>query len=164
MGFFNKLSKLINSAEETIKDVNKSISPPSTCSVNQSKQEPVTVETTAVVESNTSSSGTNGMNPKEVTAYFADILSSEFSGYQIRESVPLSEFGGEGRPYDFGLSKDGEFIGFVVLSQRNRTHNHPYWNSEKKAKELNIPFINFYTHMSNEREYVIKRINKFINV
>ena len=95
-------------------------------------------------------------------AYFAEILASEFGEYQVRRDVPLSEFGGEGRPYDFGLFKDGKLAAVIVLVGKNGVRNHPYWNSEKLAASMSVPFINFYTHMPNERNFVIDRIKRFI--
>ena len=97
-----------------------------------------------------------------VRAYFAEILASAFGSYQVRENVPLSEFGAQGRPYDFALYQNGGLAAVVVLAEHNRTRNHPYWNSEKKAKEMGVPFINFYTHMPNERGFVINRINRLM--
>ena len=31
------------------------------------------------------------------------------------------------------------------------------------AEKLDLPYINFYTQMPNERNYVIERIRKFLN-
>ena len=97
-------------------------------------------------------------------AYFAGILAGQFGQYQVRENIPLDEFGAQGRPYDFGLYQNGALVAVVVLAGHNKTRNHPYWNSQKKAQELNIPFINFYTHMPNERDFVIDRINRLMRV
>ncbi|MDR0198079.1 MAG: hypothetical protein LBI36_07690 [Oscillospiraceae bacterium] len=104
----------------------------------------------------------NAAKTAEAKAYFAQILASEFSQYQVREGVSVSELGGEGRPYDFGLYQDGRLVAVVVLAEHNRTRNKPYWNSEIKARELHIPFINFYIHMPNERDFVIGRIKRLM--
>ena len=100
---------------------------------------------------------------KDIRPYFAEILASEFGQFQVRENVSLSEFGAEGRPYDFCLYQNGVLVAVIVLAERNRTRNHPYWNSEKAARAMNVPFVHFYTHMPNERGFVIGRINRLMN-
>ena len=104
----------------------------------------------------------NPVNHVDIKTYFSEILTSEFSQYQVRANVPLSEFDAERRPFDFGLYQNGELVAVVVLAEHNKTRNHPYWNLQKKAVELKIPFINFYTHMENERSYVIDRIHRLM--
>ena len=154
MGFFDKLSKdLASKALENIfqKAAGNSDQP----AVNPAGQ-PVQPEVRQNTAANTAADPAEKMNAE---AYFSEILTSEFSQYQIRKNVPLSEFGAEGRPFDFGLYQNGKLAAVVVLAQHNKTRNHPYWNSQKKAQELNIPFINFYTHMPNERSFVIYRIS-----
>ena len=150
MGIFDKLIRSVASevVETIIEKVNEDKDDNNTAPTEQTTpQTPATEYRAAPAE------------PIDVKAYFADILASNFSQYQVRENIPLSEFGAEGRPYDFGLYQNGQLVSVVVLAGHNRTRNHPYWNSEKKAKELGIPFINFYTHMPNEKDFVIYRIN-----
>ena len=96
-------------------------------------------------------------------AYFKDILYSEFSKYTVRENIPVSEIGGEGKSYDFGLYENGILKGFVVLVEHNRDNNKAYKDSKLYANRANIPFINFYLHMPNEKKFVIYRINHLLN-
>ena len=39
--------------------------------------------------------------------------------------------------------------------------NVKYLIARKYAQKMNLPYINFYTQMENERSYVIERIHKF---
>ena len=153
MGLFDKIAKKLTSS--AIENIVKTVTDNVNQAVGNNKDEtPASDVQTAPVRST--------VEKADVKAYFAEILASEFGQYQIRENVSLSEFGAQGRPYDFGLLQNGQFAAVVVLAGHNKTRNHPYWNSEKKAQELNIPFINFYTHMPNERGFVINRINRLI--
>ncbi|MDR0288011.1 MAG: hypothetical protein LBI03_09960 [Clostridiales bacterium] len=149
MGLFDKLKHGL--ANEILGNINK----------NQSTVQPPHQNTRSA---NLVSNNTIAAEYKNAKPYFAQILSSEFNQYQVRENVPVSELGGTGRPYDFGLYQNGKLVSVVVLAEHNRTRNQPYWNSEKKAAESNIPFINFYTHMPNKRDFVIYRINHMMGL
>ncbi|MCL1866352.1 MAG: hypothetical protein FWF82_02965 [Oscillospiraceae bacterium] len=168
MGFFDKLKEIVNQTEKVIQSANDTINnannarPPSMSEESpQPESKPVTASAAPVSEPEPVVVNMYGSKPRP---YMAEILSSEFSQYEVRENIPLSEFGKEGRAYDFGLYQNGEAKAFIVLSEHNRTRNHPYWNSEKNAKEMNVPFINFFTHMANEKSYVIGRIKKFLGI
>jgi hypothetical protein len=96
--------------------------------------------------------------------YFREILNSEFSRYTVKENVPVSEIGGEGRNYDFGLYENGILKGFVVLVEHNRTNNKAYKDSKQYAQNAKIPFINFHLHMPNKRDFVIYRVNNQLRI
>ncbi|MCL1823599.1 MAG: hypothetical protein FWG44_05295 [Oscillospiraceae bacterium] len=173
MGFFNKLAKTV--VKEVVKTANQSTNNQNTTQNTSQVQPPPVTQNTTVNQTTPADTyqnqpvkkvfvdrHLNSANHIKAKAHFKEILTNEFSGYEIRENVPLSEFGGEGRPYDFGLFQDERLVSVIVLPGLNNTRNHPFWNSEKKAKELKIPFIKFYTHMPNEKDYVISRINKFM--
>lgn len=122
--------------------------------------------------------------PAEWEAFFREILKNEFSSYSIRENVPVTDLAGFaddefqlyktrpyqaykaewGQPYTFVLEKDGNAKGVVMLGG-GHTHssNVKYLIARVYAKKLGIPYINFYTQMPNERDYVIGRIRKMMN-
>jgi hypothetical protein len=93
-------------------------------------------------------------------SYFRAIIRECFSNYVVREDVPVSEFGGEGKPYDFALFSHGECSGVVMLVAHNRDNNRAYKGARAAAGANGVPFINFYTHMTIERGYVINRIGR----
>ena len=157
MGIFDKLSKGFASKalEDIVKNVAENISQNADKGANRNTSQQTAQTPIANVWANPAAN-------VDIGNYFAEILASEFGQYQIRRDIPLGEFGVDGRPFDFGLYQNGQLVSVVVLAGHNKTRNHPYWNSEKLAKSLNIPFINFFTHMPNERGFVIDRINRLM--
>ena len=120
----------------------------------------------------------------EWEAFFKEILLSEFPSYNIRENVQVSDLAGFandefqlyktrprqaykaewGQPYNFVLERDGKAAGVVMLgSGHSHDSNVKYLIARMYAKKLGIPYINFYTQMPNERDYVIGRIRKLMN-
>lgn len=119
----------------------------------------------------------------EWNAYFKEILLSEFPLYAIRENVKVTDLVGFandefklyktrptqaykaewGQPYTFVLENGGKAVGVVMLGNG---HSHDsgvkYLIARMYAKKLGIPYINFYTQMPNERDYVIGRIRKLL--
>jgi len=158
MSFFSKLTKVIREVEKVVQEVSNAAG--NANNAGQSPGQPA--QSAPVYKPVNTGNSVNAMNSGEVRSFVADILRSEFGQYQLRENIPLSEFGREGRPYDFALYQNGQIKAFIVLPDKNKTRNHPYWNSEKLANELNIPFIHFYTHRTNNRDAVKYRIEHFI--
>ena len=120
----------------------------------------------------------------EWEAYFKEILLSEFSSYSIREKVKVTDLVGFvsdeaqlyttrprqvykaewGQPYTFVLESSGSPKAVVMLGNgHSHDSNVKYLIARMYAKKLDIPYINFYTQMDNERGYVIERIRKFLN-
>ena len=94
--------------------------------------------------------------------YFASILSQDFSAYDVRENVSPAELGGGGKSYDFGLYQAGRLVGVVMLTPHNRDRNQAFLSARQTCQRAGIPFINFYTHMPNERGYVADRIRSML--
>lgn len=122
--------------------------------------------------------------PADWNLYFAEILSSEFPEYSVSRNVPVTELAGFatdsfklyktrplqaykaewGAPYTFVLSRGGTPAGIVMLgSGHSHDSNVKYLIARMYAKKLGLPYINFYTQMPNERQYVVERIRKFMN-
>ena len=120
----------------------------------------------------------------EWVAYFREILATEFAAYSVRENVPVTDVAGFandefqlyktrprqaykaewGQPYTFLLEQGSSPKGVVMLGKGN-SHNSKvkYLIARMYAKKSGLPYINFYTQMPNERDYVIGRIRKFLN-
>lgn len=117
-------------------------------------------------------------------AYFAEILRTEFPQYGVVENVPVTDLAGFdtemaklykkrpmqaykaewGAPYTFVLYANGGPAGIVMLgSGHSHDQNVKYLIARMYAKKLGLPYINFYTQMPNERDYVIGRIRRFMN-
>ena len=120
----------------------------------------------------------------EWKAYFKEILSTEFAQYSIKENVPVTDIVGFandefqlyktrpkqayradwGQPYTFVLEQAGSIKGIVMLGKgHSHDSNVKYLIARMYAKKMGIPYVNFYTQLPNERDYVIGRIRKFLN-
>lgn len=120
----------------------------------------------------------------EWESYFKEILMSEFPSYTIRENVKVTDLVGFvsdeeqlystrprqvykaewGQPYTFVLEAGGSPKGVVMLGKgHSHDENVKYLVARMYAEKLNLPYINFYTQMPNERSYVIGRIRKFLS-
>lgn len=119
----------------------------------------------------------------EWEAYFREILATEFPNYSVREHVAVTDVVGFandefqlyhtrprqaykaewGKPYTFVLEQMGAVKGVVMLGNgHSHDSNVKYLIARMYAKKSGIPYINFYTQMPNERDYVIGRIRKFL--
>jgi hypothetical protein len=120
----------------------------------------------------------------EWVTYFREILATEFPQYNIKENIAVTEVAGFatdefklyksrptqaykaewGQPYTFVLEQAGNIKGVIMLGKgHSHDSNVKYLISRMYTKKLGIPYINFYTQMPNERDYVIGRIRKFLN-
>ena len=120
---------------------------------------------------------------EEWKSYFREILISDFPQYSFRENIPVTDVVGFandefqlykdvprkayeaewGRPYDFVLYQGSTIKGVVMLGKEHSHYeNVKYLIARMYAKKSGIPYINFYTHMPNDRTYVVERINKFL--
>ncbi len=94
--------------------------------------------------------------------YFAKILAEDFSDYSVQRFASAASVGVAAKipskPYDFALIKNGAVAGVIMLTEHNRDRNSAFLNAKNAALSAGVPFINFYTHMANERGYVVSRI------
>ena len=169
MDFGKLLWKLVGVAKEYIDDSQKKEQP-----TRQSYSAPRPAEPTVEREK----------TPAEWIDYFREILKSEFQLYDIRENVPVTDLVGFasdefqlyttrpeqvykaewGQPYTFVLENNGKAVAVVMLGNgHSHDSNVKYLISRVYAEKLDLPYINFYTQMPNERNYVIGRIRKFLN-
>ena len=123
--------------------------------------------------------------PAEAEVYFEGILRTRFPQYVVRKNVPVEELAGYaadsfqlyktrptqtykaewGQPYTFVLFGDGGIRGIVMLGNgHSHDANVKYLIARMYAKKMGIPYINFYTQMPNEEEYVVGRIRKFLAI
>ena len=91
-------------------------------------------------------------------AWFAAMLKENFSEYLVREYVPVAELGGDGKPFDFLLIKNGAACGAIMLTAHNKTNNRAFKGAQAACQASGVPFINFFDFMANEQGYVINRI------
>ena len=140
MDFVKLLLKLVGVSKNYMDDAQKNERP-----IRQASPQPVEP---SVVKEKTSA---------EWKTYFKQILLSEFPSYDIRENVPVTELAGFAND-EFKLYKTRPMLG----NGHSHDSNVKYLIARMYAKKLGIPYINFYTQMPNEREYVIGRIRKLM--
>jgi len=162
-------SKVVDVVKETIETAPKQTSQPTT----QPRPTPQPAAETYEKEK----------TPTEWEAYFRDILRTEFPQYSVREKVAVTDVVGFandefqlyktrptqaykaewGQPYTFVLEQGGAIKGVVMLGNgHSHDSNVKYLIARMYAKKMSIPYINFYTQMPNEKDYVVSRIRKFL--
>ena len=99
-----------------------------------------------------------------LNAYFAEILASEFPEYEVRRDVPPSALcvGAEGTSIDFVLYQGGTPVAAIPLTPHNGDRNQGFYGMKQACCDAGVPFINFYRHMPNTRDYVVARIRSFL--
>ena len=85
--------------------------------------------------------------------------------FQLYKSSPRQAYKAEwGQPYSFVLYEGGIARGVVMLGKgHSHDSNVKYLIARKYANRIQLPYINFYTQMDNERDYVIARIKKLMD-
>ncbi|MBO6023559.1 MAG: hypothetical protein J6P83_01775 [Bacteroidales bacterium] len=169
MDFGKLFSKVVKTVKENIEVETKPASQPT------AQPKPASRPTTPAFE--------RERTALEWVAYFKEILATEFSQYSVRENVAVTDVAGYasdefklyksrptqaykaewGQPYTFVLEQAGSLKGVVMLGNgHSHDSNVKYLIARMYAKKMGIPYINFYTQMPNERDYVIGRIRKFL--
>ena len=169
MDFVKVLMKIVGLAKDYVDD-SRNLEQPK----RQARPEPQCVAPTKTRE----------RTKAEWEAYFKEILLNAFPAYSIRENVAVTDLVGFandefqlyktrptqaykaewGKPYTFVLDEAGTPKAVVMLGD-GHTHdsNVKYLIARMYAKKMGLPYINFYTQMPNERDYVIGRIRKMLN-
>lgn len=178
MGWQSILKNIVSQVKDTVKDLDQSISSKTTQAASQPSEprheEPRREEPRYEEPIQRSDS--------QWVAYFREILQTEFSQYTFKENVPVTELVGYasdefqlyrtrpcqvykaewGKPYSFVIYQAGVPRGIVMLGNgHSHDQNVKYLIARKYAQKMNLPYINFYTQMANERNYVIERIHNF---
>ena len=170
------LGKIFSKIVDVVKENIETAAKPTTQPKPQSQSQPTPQPSEPTVEKERTDT--------EWLAYFREILDTAFTQYTVREQVAVTEVAGFandefqlyktrprqaykaewGQPYTFVLEQAGTPQGVVMLGKgHSHDSNVKYLISRMYAKKLGIPYINFYTQMPNERDYVIGRIRKFLN-
>ena len=95
---------------------------------------------------------------------FDQILAAEFSDFKVVKNAAPESLGIKApdpcRPYSYALLRNGKTALAIMLTPHNKDRNWPFLNAKNAARDSNITFLNFYTHFTNERNYVVSRIKK----
>ena len=82
-------------------------------------------------------------------------------GYEIRTHVSVNTIGEYDTTYSYdyvAYDMEGNAKAAILIIPHNGKGNKSFYNAKKACEDHNIPFIHFYEHMWNEREYVENRI------
>lgn len=104
---------------------------------------------------------------KRSAPYFASIIRECFPQYIVRQRLTAAELGlpavGNERAYDFVLYSGSRIAGVIMLTPHNRDRCRAFYNAKSAVALNGIPFINFFLHYPNERDYVVARIRSYLN-
>ena len=170
MGFLKNLFEIANKVASVAQEIS-------------AKQENTPKPSAPVTPSYTNPAPVREKSTAEWQAYFREIIRSVCPLCEIRENVPVTDLAGNaaeeaqlyktrprqvyraewGEPYSFVLYQGGVPKGVVMLGNgHSHSANVKYLISRMYTKKIGIPYINFYTQMPNERDYVAGRIRKFL--
>jgi len=163
MGLFDKIIKktLSSAVGEALENVIEKVEDKT--GLDLTPDEAAKSETGRTAASTAASSAASAAAPVTIDKdYFAKILAENFSEYEVKQDISPASLGGGGRNLDFGLYKGGTLKGVVVLVEHNRDNNKAYKDAKATCASKKIPFINFYLHMPNEKDFVIYRIGHML--
>ena len=160
MGLFDSLNAALN---KIVDSVEKSIvnTPGSTTGSgsNYGESSPSRPSSSISSVQNTSRNVNININ---IDQMFDQILATEFSNIQVVKNASPESVGVSAphpcKPYSYALLRNGKAAVLIMLTPHNRDRNSAFLNAKKSALNSNIKFLNFYTHFSNEQNYVISRI------
>jgi hypothetical protein len=100
-------------------------------------------------------------------SHFDEIFASEFSGYEVKQGVATDEIvpasAGLGfRPYSYVFYDNGMAKLAVMITPRFGHESNEFLGAKTACETAGIPFVNFFLHMPNERNYVINRLKQYI--
>lgn len=90
------------------------------------------------------------------------IITTEFSTYELRENIPVAEFGlSEDIFYTFGMYQNGTSVLMInVYADRNQYRLKRYRLAKEVAENRGVKHLNFFTHLPNERDYIVNRLRE----
>ncbi len=101
---------------------------------------------------------------KEVDEKLRELLSSEFSQYEVKEQVSPTTIGGEGKflPYDFAVYENGQPKLFIMVVYNNTCASREYRWSKEQAERAGVTMINFVYAFENRKDYMIDRLHQYL--
>lgn len=122
----------------------------------------------APAQTSASSAAVTGSSPRvDMRSGLEALLQSELPGHTVRRGITADGLGWLPAgtrcvPYDYCIFGAGGMKGVITVTDHNRDNNTAFRNAKRAAQVAGVPFINFYTHMPNERDYVVNRIKTML--
>lgn len=98
-------------------------------------------------------------------ANLESVLSSEWSGFEVRREIPAAECGApeKARAYSYGLYENGQPKAmFLIVTDKNHYLNSATRLAQTACKANGIPCMNFFSHLPNTTEYISQRLKENI--
>lgn len=98
-------------------------------------------------------------------ANLESVLSSEWSGFEVRREIPAAEFEApeKARAYSYGLYENGQPKAmFLIVTDKNHYLNSATRLAQTACKANGIPCMNFFSHLPNTTEYISQRLKENI--
>lgn len=162
MGFLTNLLK--SEARKIVSDVVDNVVDNT---LGQAVRGQETRNTAAATSGRTSSYSKATMESGEATlrANLESVLSSEWSGFEVRREIPACELGApeKARAYSYGLYENGQPKAmFLVVTDKNHHLNSAARLAQTACKANGIPCMNFFSHLPNTTEYISQRLKENI--
>ena len=159
MGLFDSLKKAVagNIANELKKSIQNSAGTGST-------YESSPRHSAGVNRTSPGSPGPAANDSVDIVQKFEQIFAAEFSDLELVKNASPESLGIKApnpcKSYSYALRRNGKTAALIMLTPRNRDRNSAFLNARDSALKSNVPFLNFYTHFYNDRNYIVSRIRK----
>lgn len=110
-------------------------------------------------------SGQNAENWESVTDRIRRVIAENYAGYEVRERVPATEWGGtrDMRTYDFVLYSAGEAkLTILVLSGGADYKRKAVKDAHTLSEQKGAHCINIMEYLPSTYEYINERIRSFL--
>ncbi len=97
---------------------------------------------------------------KGLRARLEDVVIREWPDCELRREVPAYELGAfEGaKSYSYGLYRMEQPIAMIMILNRNGNNRQDVLLSQLASVESGVCYMNFYTHLPNETDYISNRL------
>lgn len=166
-GLLKNVENVVKDAIDGVNNSNTANGQSSTTFNNNNANYNTNYNTSTQTQSVSRASG-NGLRTREE---FASFLQNRFSQYELRNNVSASQCGMQPvaafrdrnkaypcKPFDFVLFSGGSPVCVIMYTPHNRDGLAIYKNAKATATQYRVPFINFFTQMENDQNYVYNRI------
>ena len=110
---------------------------------------------------------------QEWNAYFEEILTTEFAGYTVKQQVAAAElvaltgakveYHPACAPVSLLVLKENQPVLAVLLVRANTYRGMNVKGTYAICEAAGLEYVRFFTDMANERDYVVERLQQYLN-
>ncbi len=109
----------------------------------------------------TKKTGNKGSGEKVLRQRLEEVFAEEWSGYTVQQDLMSGVTGA--RNYSYGLYLNGVPKAMIMIITSNSHHNKKEDRLAAQASaSYGVPYMDFYSHLPNEKEYISKRLKENI--